>query len=522
MTGFREPELARDQMVLFATMLDDAIPESHGVRVFAEILCSAPFVKAFEKMARGYHLDDGRPPFHPKTLGGLWLYGMANRIRSSRQLEMACHNRIDFRWLMEGQTPDHATICGFVKRHKKDLKELLKATLSVAIQADLLKVRHLAVDGSKVEANASNRSMKKQGALNANLKQVESAIEKLTKEWEENEQQEAGLGEAPWTPKRAGLSRQREKVRAALAALDRRESEHAKAGARRSPAPVASTSDPDARQMRDKEDRSKPNYTTQVGVDAESGLVTSEDVTDAPWDGGGLLPMIEQTQKNTGMTPEDVSADSAYNTGQALTDIEAKGIRAYMPDCGASGPSSEERNRALADAREGKELTNEQQSLIIDPRTGRISREAFRHEPARDVYVCPKNEELVRVRTTADANISGTAERTQYVASAAACANCSLKTICVAPSAARRMVTCDQFEPERERLRARMATAEGRLAYKKRTVTERTFGWLKVVGGLRKFLRRGFDDVRAEFTLTCTALNMRILATKLQAASKSG
>jgi len=303
-----------------------------------------------------------------------------------------------------------------------------------------------------------------------------------------------------------------------LATLDRRETEHKDSGARKRPAPIASTSDPDARQMRDKEDRSKPNYTTQVGVDAESGLVTAEDVTDAPWDGGGLLPMIEQTHENTGITPTEASADSAYNTGQALTELEEKGILAYLPDCGASGPSSEERNQALADARDGKDLTNEQLSLILDPRTGRISREAFRYEPGRDVYVCPKRAELVRVRTTQDVNVSGTAERTQYVASAAACATCSLKTNCLSRRASCRMVTRDQFEPERERLRARMATHEGRLAYKMRTVTERTHGWLKTVGGLRKFLRRGFDGVRAEFTLACAAMNMRILVARMSTA----
>ena len=95
--------------------------------------------------------------------------------------------------------------------------------------------------------------------------------------------------------------------------------------------------------------------------------------------------MIEQTHENTGITPKQASADSAYNTGQALTELEEKGILAYLPDCGASGPSSEERNQALADARDGKDLTNEQLSLILDPRTGRISREAFRYERTRFV-----------------------------------------------------------------------------------------------------------------------------------------
>src|SRR5439155_18327483 len=122
--------------------------------------------------------------------------------------------------------------------------------------------------------------------------------------------------------------------KAALEELERREREHEESGARKGPVPAASTTDPDSRLMKDKEARSKPNYTTQVGVDPATGLITAEDVTDAPWDGGGVLPMVEQTAENTGMQPEVVSADSAYNTGATLTQLDEQGIVAHMPDSG--------------------------------------------------------------------------------------------------------------------------------------------------------------------------------------------
>ena len=159
-------------------------------------------------MVAGYNLTEGKPPFHPKYLAALWLYGMANRVRSSRMLESACHNRIDFRWLMEGQTPDHSTICGFVKRHRKSLKNLLKATLDVALGADLLQVNHIAVDGSKVEASAGKDSMKGRPTLEKKLKEIEGAVDQSIGEWDENEARDAGMPEAPWTPRRRMLSGQ--------------------------------------------------------------------------------------------------------------------------------------------------------------------------------------------------------------------------------------------------------------------------------------------------------------------------
>jgi transposase len=426
--------------------------------------------------------------------------------------------------LMEGQTPDHSTICGFVKRHRKSLKNLLKATLDVAIEADLLKVSHIAVDGSKVEASAGKDSMKGRPALEKKLQEIEGAVDQSIVEWDENEAKDAGKPEAPWTPTKNAVGaakRTKAKLKAALEALDRREFEHAKSGARQGPTPAASTTDADARLMKDKEGRSKPNYTTQVGVDAASGLITAEDVTDAPWDGGGLLPMLEQTEKNTGIKPEMASADSAYNTGPALEQLEAINVTAFMPDSGESRPSSADRNTALEAAHEGLELTESQIASITERRTDKLSREAFRFDAERDVYVCPQGSLLTRARSHPDVNICGTSVRTQYRSDPLICAGCPLRGACLLGGKSR-MVTRDQYETYRERLRRRMATDSGRKEYAKRTITERTYAWLKTVGGLRKFLRRGFDGVRAEFTLACAALNMRILTQRFSRVTIAG
>jgi hypothetical protein len=304
--------------------------------------------------------------------------------------------------------------------------------------------------------------------------------------------------------------------------MEKRELEHEESGARKGPTPAASTTDADARLMKDKEGRSKPNYTTQVGVDAASGLITAEDVTDAPWDGGGLLPMLEQTEKNTGIKPEMASADSAYNTGPALEQLEAMNVTAFMPDSGESRPSSVERNAALEAAHEGPELTESQIASITERRTHKLSREAFRFDAERDVYVCPQGSLLTRVRSHPDVNICGTSVRTQYRSDRLICSGCPLRGACLKDGAKSRMVTRDQYEAHRERLRRRMATDRGRKEYAKRTITERTYAWLKTVGGLRKFLRRGFDGVRAEFTLACAALNMRILTQRLSRVTVAG
>jgi transposase len=114
MSGFRTPEIAREQMVLWERRLEDAIPDDHQVRHLDLLLGSAAFSETFRKMERSYVLNLGKPPYHPGDLASLYLYGMLHRIRSSRQLEDACHCRLDVIWLMKGQTPDHSTIADFV------------------------------------------------------------------------------------------------------------------------------------------------------------------------------------------------------------------------------------------------------------------------------------------------------------------------------------------------------------------------------------------------------------------------
>jgi transposase len=104
---------------LWSHQLEDAIPADHPVRLFDELLHSAAFAKTFAEWEGQYDLQEGQPPYHPRDLAGLYLYGMLHRLRSSRQLESACYNRLDVIWLLSGQTPDHSTIAAFVTNHGK-------------------------------------------------------------------------------------------------------------------------------------------------------------------------------------------------------------------------------------------------------------------------------------------------------------------------------------------------------------------------------------------------------------------
>ena len=118
----------RNQVVLFAPTLDQSIADDHSVRLFGETLQTLDFTE-WERM---YVRVAGQPPIHPRSLAGCILYGLSLGIRSSRKLEDAAANRLDFIWLLEGRVPDHATLCKFRTQFGPQIKGLFRQIGRVA------------------------------------------------------------------------------------------------------------------------------------------------------------------------------------------------------------------------------------------------------------------------------------------------------------------------------------------------------------------------------------------------------
>lgn len=521
MSGFRTPEIPREQMVLWERRLEDAIPDDHQVRHLDLLLGSPAFSETFREMQQRYVLNRGKPPYQPRHLAALYLYGMLHRLRSSRRLEDACHARLDVIWLMRGQTPDHSTIAEFVGTHGKALRKLFRDTLQVLIGANLVKLSHVAIDGSKVEADAGKNSVRSEEKIRSWQAHLDEKIAALEQEWAENEERETSLfGESnPWTNASgkgarkalAQLKRKQEKLKQALAELERRQEAHVGS---KPPKRIASTTDPDSRSMKDKEGRSKPNFNTQVGVDDACGAIVAADVNDEPDDSGQLTPMVEQVVANCGDKPQSVSADSQYNTGPELAKMEEQQIDCYLPDAGQNseaGPLSEAAQEALALARKGQVLSESQWEALPRNSQGLIDKSNFVYDETRDAFRCPAGQTLVFLRTSQDKKKWGTAQRRQY-GGCVSCAGCAHAKLCCTNSDKGRLVSRDQYEEHRERLRRRMGTETGREIYKRRKHTvEPRIGHIKHNLGVRRFLRRGIEKVKTEWIMVCTAVNLGIL-----------
>jgi transposase len=146
---FAQPVLGRDQRLLIPLTLDDAIPLDHEVRVLDEIL----ELQDWSAWESEYCQRRGQPPLHPRMLASVILYGQMRRVRSSRVLEYMTGHNIDFMWLTEGRTIDYTTLCKFRKRFKKQLRELFRSLVQIAMRMGMVRLGEVTFDGTRAKAN---------------------------------------------------------------------------------------------------------------------------------------------------------------------------------------------------------------------------------------------------------------------------------------------------------------------------------------------------------------------------------
>ena len=145
--------IKRDMNYLFPPSMNDWLPEQHLARFVVDIVEQLD-LRAMECAYRG----TGSAPFHPALLLSILVYGYATGVFSSRKLEQATHDSIAFRYVSADQHPDHDTLNTFRRRFLKEIEALLVQVLLIARTMGVLKLGNIALDGSKIKANASRHS----------------------------------------------------------------------------------------------------------------------------------------------------------------------------------------------------------------------------------------------------------------------------------------------------------------------------------------------------------------------------
>ena len=513
MIEFRKPPIPRHQITLWAERLDDAISCDHPVRLL-EALFSTP---AFDEVLRGLEEAqrqwEGQPGYSPRILGKVVLYCHVEKIRSSRRIAMACMNRLDVKWLAEGQTPDYSTFTRFFNRHRKSVKKLLRATIEAARDAGMVTLEQVAVDGTFVEANASRNSVLERDRIQAEKRLIDQVIEQMMKEHEQNDQREDSVAREGGLiigddtqredQRKRAFEEKRQRLMEAAEAIERREQKSRRADLP-APNPIASITDPDSRHMKDKEHRRKPNYNVQMAVDTSHGIVVATEVTDEANDMEQLAPMLEQIETQCGQLPGEALFDAGYHTTRVVSEVEKKPTTLYVSD--PDGKSYRTAAEARAVLAAGGSLSLEQIKALPRDSRGLFQRACFVYDEDTDTYRCPSGSVLTRDRRRTKTDRVGQVQGSEYATSA--CSACGLAPECTKSKSGRRILRTE-FEEARMRMLERTSSPEGKKRSSLRSQTvEPRIGELKSVFGLRKFLRRGAEKVAAELDLVVTAMNL--------------
>ncbi len=362
-----------EQQLLLPRDLKEWLPEGH-LALFISDMVDALDLGAIK---RSYESGDGRgrPPYHPVMMVKLLVYGYCIGKVSSRKIEQATHEHVAFRVLACNRHPDHDSIAGFRQRHLQELAGLFVQVLQMCEQAGLVKLGHIAIDGSKLRANASKRKAMSYDRMCEKEKQLEGEVARLLREAEqtdaaEDERYGKGVRGDELPAELARRESRLQKIREAKAALEaeakekaavaaaaaeaklaerkRREEETGKKVGGRAPQvpdvekaqpePKAQRNftDPQSRIMKDGATGSfEQSYNGQIAVDGEAQVIVAAALTQEVNDKQQLVPVLEKVKSNIGRMPEKALADAGYFSAAAVTHPAVSSIDLYVtPDSG--------------------------------------------------------------------------------------------------------------------------------------------------------------------------------------------
>ena len=347
------------QLLILPPALQEWLPEDH-LAYFIDDLVEHFDLKAIEAT----YEDElrGGPPYHPAMMVKLLLYAYCTGIYSARRIARHVQEDVAFRVLAAGNTPDFHTISEFRRRHLATLGTLFQQVLALAQRAGLVKLKHVAVDGTKIQANAS----KHKAMSYDRLCREETRLAADIAEWFRRAAEVDAAEDAAYGPDRRGDElpeelRRREsrlkRIREAKAALEaeakakaeQQRAAQAAAAAQRAdrradrrgptPKPPRETpeeraqynfTDPQSRIMKKADGAFMQAYNAQAAVDAAHQIIVSATVTAQAADAPHLVPVASAIAKNTGRAPRRLSADAGYYSEDAVTALVAQGIDPYI------------------------------------------------------------------------------------------------------------------------------------------------------------------------------------------------
>ncbi len=465
----------RSQMIWRSVDVDRLIEEEHPARAIWALTGQLP-LESFYASIEAVNGVAGRRPWDPRLLISVWVYACSRGISSAREVARRCQFEPAFQWLCALEPVNYHTLSDFRVTHDRALKELFVELLGVLSAEGLVSLERVMHDGTKIRADASRGSFRREEALRTQLQAAREQVEHLSQE----ENDESARHRA--AQQRAAQERE-QKVEEALKQLQ--QIRRTKSGAAEKEQARASSSDPEARVMKQPGGGYAPSYNVQISTEASHKIVVAVSVSQQGNDYAELTPAVAQVQENLAAAPKQMVVDGGFTSRENIVNMAAQGIDLVgsLPEEGALSAAS----------------------LSRTDRNAEFSRAAFEYDPVQDTYRCPAGKVL---EAGPQRKLPGALEHL-YRAQAVACQACPFKAQCCPQSQRRTLIRLEEG-PEVQSFRQKMQTPEAQQIYKQRAeVAEFPNAWLKEKLGLRRFRVRGLLKTSCEALWACLTYNIQ-------------
>jgi len=344
----------------------------------------------------------------------LYLYGYLHRIRSSRRLEQETHRNVELIWLLGHLHPDFKTIADFRKENLQGLKAVSRQFTILCQKLELFGGELMAVDGTKLRAVNSRDQNFNQSKLEELIARADARLAEYLAQLDQSdatESEQRPASRAELEQKIAALEEKRDWHKELLAEIQTGEEQQ------------VSVTDPDSRRMRSSAG-SVVGYNAQSVVDAKHKLIAAADVTNEATDVRQLGSMAIAAKENLQIEKAEVLADAGYYNNSEVASCVERGLTPYVPKADTSANSAQ----------------------------GLFGKSRFCFDAAKDVYICPGNQELTYRFSTYELG------RSLRYYRASGCNQCALKTQCTR-NKANRAITREEDEHLMEQMAERLRQA---------------------------------------------------------------
>jgi transposase len=501
----------QQQNWLFPPSIEELIPEDHPVRIVNGVIEQLDLDLLISEYSK-----EGKPSYHPKMMLKVMVYAYMDNIYSTRKIEKAMRENINFMWLSAKQVADHNTIARFRSQRLKPIfKDIFKQVVLLLADEGLVTLKEVFTDGTKIESAAGRYTFVWGNTIKTNKAKMAKQLEdmwqyaqgiadmeddddptpddfrKIDKEKVEKTVRKINkiLKNNPKvSPKRKAKMRYIEKNFAAN--LEKYEQQQKILDDRNS----YSKTDPDATFMRMKEDHMgngqlKPGYNVQIS--SQSQFVIHYSLHQNTNDIHTLKPHLQSYEYLYETLPENLIADAGYGSEENYEYLEQKGVNGYV-----------------------KYNTFDKQEKTYKSKTKKakeaFSRDNLYYNPKDDYYVCPMGQRMNRIN---DQKKSVTKSGYQQVSSlyrAQNCQGCPLRAMCHKAKGNRIVQRNHALERYKQLARIRLTSAQGQEKRKKRTAdVEPVFAHIKSNRNFKRFTLKGIQKVELEFGLHALAHNLR-------------